>query len=92
MKCLICHKLVKSGEYILWVSPVIFRGPEDGNVVHVEPPDGFHPAIHSECLEKPVEAAINSNGLVSEDDSGPKVQRSGAINMLSNLRDNDGWS
>jgi len=83
MECMICHQRIESGERILWVSPVMFHGPEDGDVSYVEPSDDFQPAIHQSCLGKSTAAAETLDRGVSETtEKESVVSRSDALSLL----------
>lgn len=85
MECMICHQRIESGERILWASPVVFHGPEDGDVSYIESPDDFQPAIHQRCLGKPTATTGGPNRVVSEpveETSEAIVERSSALAMF----------
>ena len=66
MECGVCHQEIKSGEYILWGTPVMFNGPEDGAVSFIESLQLTDIGIHTSCLESPVEAARTPNTATPE--------------------------
>lgn len=83
MECMICRQRIESGERILWVSPVVFRGPEDSDVSYIEPSDGFQPAIHQTCLGNPALATKTLNTGGSEPvEEELVVSRSDALSLL----------
>ena len=84
MECLVCRQKIKPGEQIFWVTPVVFCGPEDGDVDHVDASDDFTPAVHRICMESPTEAAKTPDTATPEPaEEESVVQRSDALALLN---------
>lgn len=78
MECILCRKEIEFGEKIYWISPVEFSGPEDFDIMHLEPSDDFRPALHQVCLESPAAATR----VADVDTSGDVVKRSDALGLF----------
>lgn len=66
MECGVCHQEIKSGEYILLGTQVVFNGPGESDISFIKGLPSISVAVHTSCLESPAEAARTPNTATPE--------------------------